>query len=202
MAYPGLVEQGLQLLDRKAGMFPGELEEQTHGGAYARRSQKGPVRRRLYRQPRIRAPLLRIRQFGPSDVPVIARIVRESLNEVYPTNLYLDIHRWWRSGFLVAEMDGRIAGFVAGILNSPKNARILMIAVPEEVRNLGIGTTLLRAFMAECTIVSVESVELEVRKTNLDAVRFYDRHGFHIAHDIPHFYTDGEDAFKMRRSIA
>ncbi|HYY48441.1 MAG TPA: hypothetical protein VFA17_07130 [Thermoplasmata archaeon] len=47
---------------------------------------------------------MRIRSFTPNDIPAIATVVRESLRENYPTSLYLDIHRWWREGFLIAEL--------------------------------------------------------------------------------------------------
>ena len=128
-------------------------------------------------------------------------IVRESLNEIYPTSLYLDIHRWWRAGFMVAELNGGATGFIAGVLNAPQSARILMLAVSPPARNLGIGTALLNAFLRECTASGAANIELEVRKSNVNAIRFYDRHGFAIRHDIPHFYTDGEDAWKMARSL-
>jgi ribosomal protein S18 acetylase RimI-like enzyme len=146
--------------------------------------------------------LLRIRPFSPTDIPAVSEIVRTSLNEVYPSTLYLDIHRWWRAGFLVAELDGRPSGFLAGVLNAPQSARILMLAVQPEVRNLGIGTTLLNTFLRECAAHMVTAIELEVRKSNLHAIRFYERHAFRIAQDIPKFYTDGEDAWKMRRGLA
>ena len=131
----------------------------------------------------------------------MSEIVHASLNEVYPASLYLDIHRWWRAGFLVADLDGRPAGFIAGVLNAPQSARILMLAVSPPVRNLGIGTTLLNTFLRGCTASSAATVELEVRKSNLQAIRFYERHSFQVAHDIPRFYTDGEDAWKMKRAL-
>ncbi|TMA00073.1 MAG: hypothetical protein E6J92_10305, partial [Methanobacteriota archaeon] len=47
---------------------------------------------------------VRIRPFVPNDIPAVASIVREALRENYPTSLYLDIHRWWRDGFLIADL--------------------------------------------------------------------------------------------------
>ena len=145
--------------------------------------------------------MLRIRPFSPPDLPAVAEIVRTSLNENYPSNLFLDIHKWWRAGFLVAELNGLPAGFIAGVMNGPQSARVLMLAVAPPTRNLGIGAALLNTFLRECTGHLIGSIELEVRKSNTAAIRFYDRHGFQIAHEIPRFYTDGEDAWKMRRAI-
>src|SRR5207245_1868235 len=54
----------------------------------------------------------------PNDIPAIASIVRDALRENYPTSLYLDIHRWWRDGFLVAALDGHPVGFLAAVLGA------------------------------------------------------------------------------------
>lgn len=142
-----------------------------------------------------------IRPFAAGDVLPVSSIVRESLAEVYPTSLYLDIHRWWRGGFLIAEWDGVVAGFLAAVVNGTQGARILMLAVTPRLRSQGIGTALMNTFLRECTAASLLSVELEVRQSNVNAIRFYDRHGFSIKHDIPGFYTDGEAAWKMLRAL-
>ncbi|HYS72068.1 MAG TPA: GNAT family N-acetyltransferase, partial [Thermoplasmata archaeon] len=73
--------------------------------------------------------MLRVRQFTAQDLPAVAAIVKDALRENYPTSLYLDIHRWWRDGFLVAEMGGAVVGFLAAVVSQPQVARILMLAV-------------------------------------------------------------------------
>jgi ribosomal protein S18 acetylase RimI-like enzyme len=47
----------------------------------------------------------------------------------------------------------------------------------------------------------MRTVELEVRKSNEAAIRFYTRYGFQITNLLARFYTDGEDGFKMRRHL-
>ena len=145
--------------------------------------------------------MLRVRQFAPQDVPSVAATVRDSLRENYPTSLYLDIHRWWCDGFLVAEEAGAVVGFVAAVVSAPQTARILMLAVYAPWRRRGIGSALMDAFLKECAMRGIRDIELEVRKSNEAAIRFYMRYGFEVTNLLPKFYTDGEDGFKMRRHL-
>jgi len=149
----------------------------------------------------MRASVVRVRLFSPQDLPAVAAIVKDALRENYPTSLYLDIHRWWRDGFLVAEERGADVGFLAAVVSSPAQARILMLAVYSTWRRRGIGSALMDAFLKECGIRGIASVELEVRKSNEPAIKFYTRYGFQITNLLPKFYTDGEDGFKMRRHL-
>jgi ribosomal-protein-alanine N-acetyltransferase len=142
-----------------------------------------------------------IRPFVPNDIPSISSIVREALRENYPTSLYLDIHRWWREGFLVAELDGHPVGFLASVLSSDGQARILMFAVSTGFRRRGIGRQMMDSFVQACAMRGLRRIELEVRTSNEQAIRFYKRYGFELAGVLPKFYTDGEDGYKMIRHL-
>ncbi len=144
---------------------------------------------------------MRIRPFVPNDIPAVASIVREALRENYPTSLYLDIHRWWRDGFLIADFDGHPVGFLAAVISSNGQARILMFAVSAGFRRRGIGSAIMNAFVQSCAMRGLKQVELEVRVSNADAIQFYKRYGFEIAGLLPRFYTDGEDGYKMFRHL-
>jgi len=123
------------------------------------------------------------------------------LRENYPPNLYLDVHHWWKEGFIVAENSGQVIGFMACVVNAPGQARVLMLAIDAPHRNQGIGTQLMTTFVRECAVRGMKSIELEVRQSNLAAIRFYRRHGFDITYTLEHFYTDGEDGYKMVKHI-
>ncbi len=144
---------------------------------------------------------MQVRPFVPNDIPSIASIVREALRENYPTSLYLDIHRWWREGFLVAELDGHPVGFLAAVISSDGQARILMFAVSTGLRRRGIGRQLMDGFLRACAMRGLRRIELEVRTSNDEAIRFYKRYGFELAGVLPKFYTDGEDGYKMIRHL-
>ncbi|TLZ66042.1 MAG: GNAT family N-acetyltransferase [Methanobacteriota archaeon] len=144
---------------------------------------------------------MRIRPFMPNDIPAIASIVRDALRENYPTSLYLDIHRWWRDGFLVADLDGHPVGFLAAVLSADGQARVLMFAVTAPFRRRGFGSQMMNAFIQACAMRGIRRIELEVRISNDEAIRFYKRYGFEIAQDLQKFYTDGEDGYKMIRHL-
>ncbi len=146
-------------------------------------------------------PLLQVRPFIPNDIPAVASIVREALRENYPTSLYLDIHRWWRDGFLVAELDGHPVGFLAAVISAEAQARVLMFAVATGLRSRGIGMQLMNAFLQNCGLKAIRRIELEVRKSNEAGIRFYRRYGFDIGFVLPAFYTDGEDGYKMYKAL-
>lgn len=142
-----------------------------------------------------------VRLFLPNDVTAIVSIVREALKENYPTSIYFDLHRWWREGFLVADLNGHPVGFLAAVIPSDGMARILMLAVGTGLRNRGIGTKLMEAFLQNCAMRGLHRIELEVRISNMEAIRFYRRFGFSVLATLPRFYTDGEDGYKMARSM-
>ncbi len=144
---------------------------------------------------------MQVRPFIPNDIPAVASIVREALRENYPTSLYLDIHRWWRDGFLVADHDGHPVGFLAAVISAEGQARILMFAVATGYRDRGIGTQLMNVFLQTAGNRGLRRIELEVRRSNAGGIQFYQRDGFEIGFVLPSFYTDGEDGYKMFKTM-
>jgi len=138
-----------------------------------------------------------VREFTPVDIPTVREIAKRSLKEEYPPSLFLNIHQWWAQGFLVCEVDGLPAGFIAGVVSREHQARILMLAIEQPYRGNGLGSALLRQFVHHCLDRGMKSLELEVRKSNLGALRFYGRFGFQTVNQLPAFYNDGEDGYKM-----
>lgn len=144
---------------------------------------------------------MQVRPFIPNDIPAVASIVREALRENYPTSLYLDIHRWWRDGFLVADLNGQPVGFLAAVISAEGQARVLMFAVAAGFRDRGIGTQLMNVFIGKSVERGIRRIELEVRKSNDGGIRFYQRYAFEIGYLMPSFYTDGEDGIKMFKAL-
>ncbi len=140
-----------------------------------------------------------IREFKPQDLQQVIEIANESLTERYFPQLFLDIYEAWPRGFLVAEFH-EILGFIAGSKLS-NEARVLMLAVRKEHRRRGIGSALLRKFMAICKSEGLVSIRLEVRTSNITAIEFYKRFGFNIISFIPNYYTNGDAAYVMWRMI-
>jgi len=141
--------------------------------------------------------MILVRPFSPTDVPWVMEIVRRSLGETYPPSLYLTVHNLWREGFLVLQADGVIVAFVATVPAGEKVARILMLAVLPEKRRMGYGQRLMGELYTNSIAKGLDTVILEVRKSNKEAIEFYERQGFGLTGEINNFYSNGEDAYKM-----
>ncbi len=96
------------------------------------------------------------------------------------------------SRYIVAEEDGIIAGY-CGVHMIYEEGHITNVAVLPEYRKRGIGRALLEAMMAQ---TGLECYTLEVRESNSEAIRLYQRMGFKVFGKRPKYYGD-EDALIM-----
>jgi ribosomal-protein-alanine N-acetyltransferase len=142
-----------------------------------------------------------IRNFKPVDIFSVMRIINETFLENYEPAILMDFHSSWNDGFVVAEENNDVVGFILGISPAPKQARILILAVDEKYRGRNIGSALLNAFIQACIVKDTRLITLEVRTTNDAAIRFYGKHGFNIVHMIPNYYKDGENGYIMHKTI-
>jgi [ribosomal protein S18]-alanine N-acetyltransferase len=93
------------------------------------------------------------------------------------------------SGFLVAR---RIAG----------DLEILNIAVRPDERRRGVGSLLLRHTFEWGKTFQAEKALLEVRPSNLAALRFYEKHGFEVTGRRPRYYVAPiEDALVLAAKL-
>lgn len=145
--------------------------------------------------------MLKIRIFQPSDIFPVIKIASDILTEQYNPSLFNFFYETFKRGFIVAEQNHKILGFIVGIKTENHTARILMLAVLEEYRRKKIGRKLLNKLIQEFINLSIKIVELEVKTENQKAIDFYIKNGFKIAETIPNFYQDGKDAHIMRVSI-
>lgn len=141
------------------------------------------------------------RSFSPTDIPSVTRIVKESLGEQYPPSLYLTVHNLWRDGLMVALEDGDIVGFVAAVPTGAKVARVLMLAVAQSKRRRSLGRVLMQVLYENAIARGLDTVVLEVRKSNKTAMAFYEREGFQSFGEIKNFYSNGEDAWKLMKVL-
>ncbi len=145
--------------------------------------------------------MILVRPFSPTDMPWIMDIVRQSLGETYPPSLYLTVHNLWQEGFLVLQVDGVVAGFVAAVPSGERIARVLMLAVRPDRREMGYGQRLMAELYIKSIAKGYDTITLEVRKSNSDAISFYERQGFVVSGEIKSFYSNGEDAYKMSKTL-
>ncbi|WP_243303837.1 GNAT family N-acetyltransferase [Geothrix oryzisoli] len=78
-------------------------------------------------------------------------------------------------------------------------AELLRIAVASEARGQGLGRAVLEACQRELAGEGLVHLFLEVRPTNLAAIRLYERCGWEPCGCRPRYYSDGEDALLFQR---
>lgn len=141
-----------------------------------------------------------IRRFKPSDFPSIVDIERKVFKEHDPY-LYMQFYETCADGFIVAEINGTVIGYVVGYQISEHIGRVFSIAVYPKYQNRGIGSCLLKEIIRVLSKYGVSQIILEVRQSNLKAKRFYERHGFIQTGIAKHYYSNGENAYLMKLKI-
>ncbi len=142
--------------------------------------------------------MLNIRKFQPTDTFAVIKIASDSLPEIYNPSIFNYFYESHPQGFIVAEKNHSIVGFIVGIKPQHHSARILMLAVSKLHRKNGIGEKLLKSFLQEMVNENIMNIELEVRMDNENAVNFYLKNGFKIIEKVSGFYQNGEDAYLLK----
>lgn len=81
-----------------------------------------------------------------------------------------------------------------GVKVAADSADIMTIGVLREARGRGIGSLLLRALIDEAVNRGASQLFLEVRESNTDAIRLYERHGFKRIGRRPRYFRNPVEA--------
>jgi ribosomal-protein-alanine N-acetyltransferase len=103
--------------------------------------------------------------------------------------------------WLVEEREGVAIAYV-GSQSVPPEADVMNIAVSPDYRGQGIGKALMLALMEGLAEKSIETLTLEVRRSNTPAIGLYKQLGFVEVGCRPNYYTNPrEDALIMRKEL-
>ncbi|RLF74492.1 MAG: ribosomal-protein-alanine N-acetyltransferase [Thermoplasmata archaeon] len=141
------------------------------------------------------------RPFRPEDVEDVLKIASSRFKEKYSSSLILQIYNYFPEGFLVAELEGEIVGYITAVPHYPTSLRVLMVAVKREHEGRGIGSQLMGRIETLAYMKGYSSVKLEVRQDNIRAIGFYRSRGYRTVGMIEHYYSDGSDAFIMEKPL-
>jgi [ribosomal protein S18]-alanine N-acetyltransferase len=112
---------------------------------------------------------------------------------------YERVARQEMAGWVIEEEE-RLAGFIVARRLS-EDLEILNLAVRPENRRRGAGAALLKTAFAWSEKFHAQKIFLEVRESNLAAIRFYQRHGFEVSGRRPKYYVAPiEDALLLTAS--
>jgi [ribosomal protein S18]-alanine N-acetyltransferase len=141
-----------------------------------------------------------IRRFQPADFERVIAIEKEAFNEYNPI-LFMAAYETFPEGFLVAEKDGHVVGFLTTVAVSVFDVKILSLAVDSRCQNEGFASMLLRSLFQVLRTKAVPRLLLEVRLSNVRAQRLYLSLGFNLVKVICAYYQDGEDAYLMEKLL-
>jgi len=141
-----------------------------------------------------------IRDYNVKDFKDILEIDREAFsprNPVYDVYVYVT----FGSDLLVADIGGKVVGYIAIMSINEDEAKIISFAVKKEFRGMGIGKRLLASAIERCKAKGKKRILLEVRVSNVVAQNLYKKMGFEIIDEIPNYYHDGENAYVMALNL-
>lgn len=118
-----------------------------------------------------------IRLMESEDVPKVADLEKKCFSIPWSENSLRESLRNPDYLFLVAEEDGKVAGY-AGLLKVLDEGDVTNIAVEPGCRGRGIGTGLLERLMEKGREKGIRSFTLEVRVSNETAIHMYEKFGF------------------------
>lgn len=147
-------------------------------------------------------PEVHIRPMMEIDLPEVAAIERQSYAFPWSENIFRDC---LRVGYTCRALDlsGRVIGYAVMSLGAGE-AHVLNVCVRQEFRNLGFGRRMLEHLLERAAGSGVVEAFLEVRPSNLAAIRLYHQLGFEQIGIRRGYYqaVDGrEDAIVLKRDL-
>lgn len=142
-----------------------------------------------------------MRAMTVADIPEVLHIERRSFSIPWQEPTFRGLLRRRSASLLVAEEAGTIVGYAA-LWYAADEAELGDLAVLPEARRQGLGRWILDRAMEDAKRRGAEQVFLEVRASNEDARRLYEKAGFDTVGVRPSYYSQPvEDAILMRRML-
>jgi ribosomal-protein-alanine N-acetyltransferase len=157
-------------------------------------------------------PTFTLRKFVPEDLQGVMQINRVCLPENYTDFFFIDLHQRFPETFIVAEEDGKIAGYIMcrievglsnyGLGGLVRKGHVVSIAVMPQSRRKGTAKALINRALEGMAYYKAKQCFLEVRVTNESAISLYKKLGFEVTRTINGYYSDGEDAYVMTKRLS
>ena len=148
-----------------------------------------------------------IRRCDPSDIISVMEINMKTLPEHYSDYFYESLLSDLPESFLIAEKEGISIGYIMcksefGFSNFKKlgfvkKGHVVSVAVLDNFRGSGIGSALVEEAFKGVKEKQCDEMYLEVRCSNTDAVKLYEKLGMIVKQRLRSYYRDGEDAYMM-----
>ena len=132
-----------------------------------------------------------------TDLSKVCVIEEETFSEPWSREDFLSSMKEPNNEYLIAKMEDTLVGY-CGYWGIAGEGYIYNVAVRKEYRQQNIGYQLLNALIERACMKGIASLTLEVRISNIGAIRLYEKLGFVHAGVRKDFYTKPkEDAIIM-----
>ncbi|MFZ3107077.1 MAG: GNAT family N-acetyltransferase [Candidatus Hydromicrobium sp.] len=144
---------------------------------------------------------INVRCFSLTDLNRIMEIEHASFTiDSFSEDIFMSWYHKCPYLFIVAEISGVVVGYMITCIAHTKGY-VASIAVDPAYRHKSVGKTLVYFTFNHLKMSGVKIIELEVRSTNIESIRFWENLGFFPLRTISNFYNDGTDALKMRKLL-
>lgn len=144
--------------------------------------------------------LYSIEKMKLSHLPAVLAIERKSFPQPWSYSLFVSEFSNRFAHYLVIRIRKRIIGYI-GFWTLLDEAHITTFAIHPEYRGQGYGKKLFLYTLATLEKIGCRDILLEVRTSNLIARKLYQSLGF-ISYGVrKNYYSDGEDALLMKKTI-
>jgi len=148
-----------------------------------------------------------IRRCTLDDLDAVIKVNEKELPEDYPYFFYKSILDNYPEPFLIAQNNvGMIIGYIMwrvektpslDTLRYLTKAHLVSIAVTQEYRKRGVAKALLSNSMLAIKKYKIQEYVLEVRVSNISAIKLYEQFKFKVINIKKKYYRDGENAYYM-----
>lgn len=141
-----------------------------------------------------------IREFKRPDLKRVLEIELSFFDDPYPSNVLVDLYNLG-AGFLVAQEDNIVVGYIIFWIRFEDEGHIISLAVDQKYYRKKIGSQMVETALEIFKRYNVNRIRLEVRKGNRKARKFYQKLGFVEKAHLVEYYEDGEDAVVMGKLL-
>lgn len=138
-----------------------------------------------------------IRKMSQTDLDAVNAIEMQAFQDPWSKQDFInELESNPYSCIYVKEINGEVVAYV-DLWIAYENAEIANIAVKKEFLHQGIASELMQYCLQKIQQSKCENFTLEVRVSNINAIKLYEKFGFQTVSKRKKYYADGEDAYLM-----
>lgn len=148
--------------------------------------------------------MVTIRRAKKKDLNGILNVEKESFEDFLrykPSEMFYLLFEANSEGW-VAEVGSEIVGYYILLFRkNAKVARLYSIAVAKTWREKGIGHALLQHAEKRAVERGCDTMHLEVKTTNQNAIALYTKNGYTPIEFLPNYYKEGVHGIRMKKKL-